>query len=128
MTVFLSTEDTREQRVSNESFADLAGLGELPDKGFIVRPVGDTEIVLCKVGGEVFAVENRCSHAFSTFDQGRLRGNRLMCPLHGACFNVRDGKPYGPPATLPIRIFAVRVEGDRVLVDVSENPGDPRPV
>ena len=105
--------------MSDSGFTDVAGLDELPDKGFIVRECGDTEVVLCKYKDGVYAVENRCSHAFATFDDGRLRGNRLMCPLHGACFNVCDGKPFGPPASMPIRTFTVRVEGDRVLVDVN---------
>jgi 3-phenylpropionate/trans-cinnamate dioxygenase ferredoxin subunit len=104
--------------LSDSSFTDLAGLDELPEKGFIVRPCNGTEVVLCKYKDEIYAVENRCSHAFATFDDGRLRGNRLMCPLHGACFNVCDGKPFGPPASTPIRTYAVRVVDDRVFVAV----------
>lgn len=99
---------------------DLAGLHELPDKGFIVRHHGDLQLVLAKFRGRVYAVENRCSHAFARFDDGRLRGFRLMCPLHGACFDIRDGSALGRLATQPIRSFPVCVDGGRVLVAVGE--------
>ncbi len=105
---------------------DVAAVEEVPDKGFIVRQAGDTGVVLCRVQGELYAVENRCSHAFMSFDEGRLRGTRLMCPLHGACFDVRDGRPLGPPAKLPIQSFPVSVADGRVLVTVCADRPYPR--
>ena len=108
-----------EQVLADPGFTDLAGIDELPEKGFIVRSVGETQVLLCRFKGEVYAVENLCSHAFARFDGGRLRGNRLMCPLHGACFDVRNGAPFGPPATRPIASYTVKVENDRVLVAVA---------
>ena len=102
------------------NFVELAALDELPDKGFIVKTSGETQVVIAKFKEEVYAVENLCSHAFARFDEGRLRANRLMCPLHGACFNITNGESFGPPASQPIRSFAVQVDGDRVLVDLGE--------
>ncbi len=104
--------------MSELEYVDLAGIDEVPEKGFITRSVGDTGVVLCRVKDALYAVENRCSHAFQTFDGGRLRGVRLMCPLHGACFDVRDGKALGAPASMPIRAFELKVENKRVLVAV----------
>ena len=106
--------------MTDKQWTDLASVAELPEKGFIVRQHGDLQLVLARVKGEVYAVENLCSHAFARFDEGRLRGVRLMCPLHGACFDVRDGKALGRPATGPIRSFAVAVENDRVLVELAD--------
>ena len=76
--------------------------------------------MVCRFRDEYFAVENLCSHAFARFDEGRLRGFRLMCPLHGACFDIRSGEAMGQPAGRPIRSFAVRIDGDRVLVDLAD--------
>ena len=104
--------------MSDKEFTDLAGADELPQKGFIVRSVGETQVVIARFKDEIYAVENMCSHAFSRFDEGRLRGNRLMCPLHGACFDITNGEPFGPPATRPIRSFAVKTEAGRVLVAI----------
>ena len=105
--------------MSDPDYTDVACRDEIPERGFVTRQVGDTEIVLCRSQDRVYAVENRCSHAFAKFDGGRLRGHRLMCPLHGACFDVRDGQPLGRPAVRPIRTFPVRLEGERVLVGVA---------
>ncbi len=102
------------------NFVELAALDELPDKGFIVKESGETQVVIAKFKGEVYAVENLCSHAFARFDDGRLRANRLMCPLHGACFNITNGESFGPPAARPIRSFPVQLDGDKVLVDLGE--------
>ena len=109
--------------MENGHYIDLAGTDDLPAKGFIVREYGDIQILIAKFKDEVYAVENLCSHAFARFDDGRLRGFRLMCPLHGACFDIRSGEAMGRPATGPIRRFDVRVEADRVLVDLADAAG-----
>ena len=106
--------------MDNASFVDLVGLNELPAKGFVVREHGELQILIAQFKGDVFAVENLCSHAFARFDEGRLRGFRLMCPLHGACFDIRSGSAMGLPATGQIRSFGVRVEDGRVLVDLGD--------
>ena len=104
--------------MSNGEFVDLASADEVPAKGFIVRASGEIQVLIARFKDDIYAVENLCSHAFSRFDDGRLRGNRLMCPLHGACFNITDGSSFGPPASRPIRSFAVRIEAGRVLVAI----------
>lgn len=73
-------------------------------------------IAVCKVNGEFFAVENKCSHAESTFDDARLRGYRLLCPLHGAVFDVRTGGVVSAPAIHPIKTYPVRVVGNEIQV------------
>ena len=125
MTVFLSLADARlrqtpesrplkERDVPDEHsqtvpFTPIADEDAVPDKGFACFDADGTGVVLGRFRGEVFAVENLCSHALSTFDDGRLRGFRLMCPLHGATFDIRDGSCTGAPASRPIRSFPVRV-------------------
>ncbi|MEM8817178.1 MAG: Rieske 2Fe-2S domain-containing protein [Pseudomonadota bacterium] len=104
--------------MSDAQRVDLAGTEELPAKGFIVRQHGELQVLLASVKGEIHAVENLCSHAFARFDEGRLRGVRLMCPLHGACFDIRDGRALGMPASGPIRSFPVTILDERVLVDL----------
>jgi 3-phenylpropionate/trans-cinnamate dioxygenase ferredoxin subunit len=80
--------------------------------------VAEVALVICRFRDEYFAVENMCSHALATFDDGRMRGYRLMCPLHGATFDIRDGSVTGAPATRPIQSFPVRVVEGTVEVDL----------
>ncbi len=73
---------------------------ELPDLG----PHG---VLVCRVAGTLYAVENNCSHRDSPLSDGRLRGSLLTCPLHGAQFDVRTGAHQGPPAFAPIICYPV---------------------
>lgn len=99
-----------------QQFIAVAAAADIAEKGFSTFEVGDIRIVICRFRDEFFAIENRCSHAMATFDTGRLRGYRIMCPLHGATFDIRDGSCTGAPATRPIRSFPVRVRDGRVEV------------
>lgn len=68
--------------------------------------------------GAVHAVHNVCSHAYANMNEGRLRGTRLICPLHGASFDVRTGAVLGAPATVPLKSYPVRVVDGRIEVQV----------
>jgi 3-phenylpropionate/trans-cinnamate dioxygenase ferredoxin subunit len=68
--------------------------------------------------GNVHAVHNVCSHAYARLDEGRLRGTRVICPLHGASFDVRTGAVLGAPATVPLASYPVRVVDGRIEVQV----------
>jgi 3-phenylpropionate/trans-cinnamate dioxygenase ferredoxin subunit len=102
------------------NFTAAATTEQLGENRIFCTAVGGHAVLLCRVGDSYHAVENRCSHAEATFEHGRLRGHKLLCPLHGAIFDVRDGKVLGPPAFNPIRCYPVRVVGDQVQVAVPE--------
>jgi 3-phenylpropionate/trans-cinnamate dioxygenase ferredoxin subunit len=81
--------------------------------------IGNREIVVCHTREGVFALDNMCTHAEARLCEGRLRATRLVCPLHGASFDVRDGRVLGPPADVPLPVHAVRVVDGVVEVAVS---------
>lgn len=85
--------------------------------------VAGVRLVLCRVDEAVYAVENQCSHADATFDKGRVRRHKLLCPLHGAIFDVRDGSVLSAPAFRPIKSYPVQIEDGQVHVklDVQES-------
>jgi nitrite reductase/ring-hydroxylating ferredoxin subunit len=74
------------------------------------------EILICHTREGVYALDNICSHAHARMCEGRLRATRIVCPLHGASFDIRDGKVLGPPAVLPLATFQVRVVDGTVEV------------
>lgn len=80
--------------------------------------VGTTPVLLCNVDGELYAVEDVCTHDGGALDAGELDGYRVMCPRHGAFFDVRTGKALTLPAIFPLPTFPVRIEGDDVYVEV----------
>jgi 3-phenylpropionate/trans-cinnamate dioxygenase ferredoxin subunit len=77
----------------------------------------DTAILLCNVDGEIFAIEDLCTHDGGELDQGELDGCRIECPRHGAYFDVTTGAALTMPAILPVRTFKVRLEGDAIFVE-----------
>lgn len=70
--------------------------------------------------GDFYAVEVWCSHQKVSLMNGDLEDYELMCPLHGACFDIRNGKHLSLPAVRPIEAFPVKVEDGKVLVEVEE--------
>jgi 3-phenylpropionate/trans-cinnamate dioxygenase ferredoxin subunit len=80
--------------------------------------VDDVEVLLCNVDGELYAVEDVCTHDGGPLDQGELQGCKIMCPRHGALFDVTTGRALTLPAIVPLPTYDVRIEGDDVFVDV----------
>ena len=90
-------------------FLPVLALSELPVGAMRAVMIGTRELLVCHTKEGVFAVDNICSHAYARLCEGRLRGTRLICPLHGASFDVRDGRVLGLPAAQPLAAFAVRL-------------------
>jgi 3-phenylpropionate/trans-cinnamate dioxygenase ferredoxin subunit len=80
--------------------------------------VDGVPVLLCNVDGELYAVEDVCTHDGGALDGGELDGPRIMCPRHGAFFDVTTGKALTLPAVSPLPTFPVRVAGDDVWIDV----------
>ena len=100
-------------------FLPVTPAAAIEEKQFACFELAGVHLVVCRFRDDYFALENQCSHAQSTFDDGRMRGYRLMCPLHGATFDIRDGSVAGAPATRPIRAFPVRIVNGMVEVDIA---------
>jgi 3-phenylpropionate/trans-cinnamate dioxygenase ferredoxin subunit len=79
--------------------------------------VDGIEVLVCNVAGELYAVEDVCTHDGGALDAAELDGCRITCPRHGAQFDVTTGKALTLPAVSPLPTFAVRVDGDDVFVD-----------
>jgi 3-phenylpropionate/trans-cinnamate dioxygenase ferredoxin subunit len=76
-------------------------------------------IAVVHAEGEWFAVSDICSHADVSLSEGEVDGCTLECWLHGSRFDLRTGRPSGPPAVTPIPVYPVSVEGDTVFVTVA---------
>jgi len=70
--------------------------------------------------GEVYAINDICSHANVSLSEGEVEDCMIECWLHGSSFDLRTGKPSGLPATKPVAVYPVKIEGDDVLVSVNQ--------
>jgi 3-phenylpropionate/trans-cinnamate dioxygenase ferredoxin subunit len=76
--------------------------------GYLVR--------IAKVGGRLYAFEDRCTHDDSPFDDAPIEDCEIICPRHGARFSLESGEALSPPAYEPLRIFEVREFEGRIQV------------
>ena len=104
------------------SFERVCALSEVPEDGALRVELPDVDIAVVNFDGDVYAIEDVCSHAEIALSEGEVEdidgAPTIECALHGSCFDLRTGEPTNLPATEPVPVYPVRVEGDDVLVDV----------
>ncbi|MFC4563955.1 bifunctional 3-phenylpropionate/cinnamic acid dioxygenase ferredoxin subunit [Nocardiopsis mangrovi] len=86
-------------------------LDDLP-KGESLRVAADVPIAVFNVDGEIYAVDDTCTHQNASLSDGWLEGCFIECPLHEAAFDLRTGMPTCPPAKRPVRTHPVTVRPD----------------
>jgi 3-phenylpropionate/trans-cinnamate dioxygenase ferredoxin component len=79
--------------------------------------VDGTLVVVINLDGQFYAIEDVCTHDGGPLGEGRLEGAQIICPRHGARFDVRTGDALTLPAFEPVPTFEVKVEGGDVLVE-----------
>ncbi len=111
---------------------EIAGASELKDGSMKKAKIQKHEILLAKVDGRYYAVDNRCPHFGGDLSQGKLEGTTIVCPRHLSKFDLRDGhviqwtywmgiklnlaKAFRPPRAL--KTYSVKEEGAKILVDI----------
>ncbi|MFJ1754382.1 non-heme iron oxygenase ferredoxin subunit [Kitasatospora sp. NPDC088134] len=77
-------------------------------------------VAIVRTDEGVFAINDTCSHANVSLSEGEVEDCMIECWLHGSSFDLRTGKPSGLPATRPVAVYPVKIEGDDVLVSVNQ--------
>jgi 3-phenylpropionate/trans-cinnamate dioxygenase ferredoxin subunit len=75
-------------------------------------------ICVARVGDEVFAIGDVCSHSDASLSEGDITDFKIECWLHGAEFDLRTGEALTPPAVAPVKTYSVTVDGDSVTVEM----------
>ncbi len=102
----------------------LCALAELTDSEALRVELAEVDIAVVKVGDEIFAIEDVCSHAEVPLSEGEISGCTIECELHGSRFDLRTGKPTGPPASRPVPIFETSVVDGDVYAELSAPIGE----
>ncbi len=98
-------------------FVQVAKVGAIAPGKAIRVEIGDEPIAIFNVDGDLYAIGDTCSHEEASLAEGDVYGTCVECPLHGAEFDLKTGRPRTLPAVVPVPTYAVRVEGDDVLID-----------
>ena len=103
------------------AFQRVCALADLTDGVPLKLDVDGLDVAVVQHDDEVFAIEDECSHAAVALSEGDVEDCTIECWLHGSRFDLRTGKPTGLPATEPVPVFPVQIDGDDVLIDLGEN-------
>ncbi|QHY94876.1 3-phenylpropionate/cinnamic acid dioxygenase ferredoxin subunit [Streptomyces sp. S4.7] len=102
------------------NFVRVCGLTELEEGTPKRVELDGVPVSVVRAEGEVFAINDICSHANVSLSEGEVEDCSIECWLHGSSFDLRTGKPNGLPATRPVPVYPVQIQGDDVLVSVTQ--------
>lgn len=100
---------------------DVGAADEICDETPVAAQAGGQPLALFRLGGEVFALRDKCSHGNARLSDGYIEDGCVECPLHQGLFDIRSGAPRSAPCTEPVRSFPVRVVAGRVEVEVADS-------
>jgi nitrite reductase/ring-hydroxylating ferredoxin subunit len=96
----------------------VCALGELADSVPLGAKVDGEPVAVVRADGRVYAIRDVCSHAEVALSEGEVYDTTVECWLHGSCFDLETGEPTGLPATEPVPVYPVRVQGNGPDADV----------
>lgn len=103
---------------SQLDFVEIAPASELPNGERLFVDVGDKTLVIFNIAGQLFAIGDVCSHDDGPVGEGDLEGYNIVCPRHGAEFDVRTGKVMQMPAVVDIPAYPVKVVDGMIQVGI----------
>ena len=80
--------------------------------------IGELEILVVNLNGQIFCLDGRCTHAGAPLAEGTLNGEVLTCPWHGSQFNVTNGAVWRGPAEKKLRVYPSTVKDKSVFIEV----------
>lgn len=99
-----------------ETFVKVARTADIQPGTMKCVRVGGRPILIANVDGAFYATDDTCTHEDTSLSRGHLAGDVVKCPLHNSRFNVRTGEVLEDPAEENLRTYALRVEGEDILV------------
>lgn len=99
-----------------EEFVIVASVDDLPSGRMTCVEVQGCRLLVANVDGTFYATDDTCTHEDASLSSGSLHGDYVKCPLHGSRFSLRTGEPVEEPADEPVNCYAVRVDGNSILV------------
>ena len=97
-------------------FVRVGQLTDFPPGSLKMVEVGGKHVLVANMAGELFAIENTCTHRGGPLNEGTLEGKVVTCPWHGGQFDVTTGKVVGPPPGTDEPAYSVKVQGNDVMI------------
>jgi 3-phenylpropionate/trans-cinnamate dioxygenase ferredoxin subunit len=104
-----------------DGFVRVCSVADLPSVGAVQAEIAGNRVAIVRdSAGDIHAIDDTCSHANVSLSEGDVEDGEIECWLHGSRFDLRSGKPTGLPATVPIAVYPVKIDGDDVFVSVTK--------
>jgi nitrite reductase/ring-hydroxylating ferredoxin subunit len=100
------------------NIVEVAGIDELEPGQAKLIEVDGKEIALFNCNGKYFAIDNECTHVGGPLCEGELDDGKIICPWHGAEFDLKSGKAVAPPAEEDVRTYNVSIDGNTVMIEI----------
>lgn len=104
----------------------VANIEAVPAGEVRVLTCGGRELAVANLGGEVYAIDNVCTHDGGPLGEGQLRNGRIICPRHGAAFDPKTGRALTLPAVRGVRAYSAAIEDGGIYIDCPEQAGEER--
>jgi len=99
-------------------YIPVGSVNELREGQRLFIEIDETPIVILNIAGKYFAVADVCSHDDGPVGEGNIEGFEMICPRHGARFDIRSGRALALPAFVDIPAYPVRMVGDQIEVGI----------
>ena len=93
----------------------------LPGAGTQIKLDGRDPIGIYRLDDEFYAIDDICTHARATLSMGDMDGETIVCPFHAGSFDIRTGAAVAWPCIVPLKAYAVTIEGDTLCVDLDDD-------
>lgn len=107
------------------SWVLACSLAKLDEDAPVQVDIDGIPVCLVRTGGAVHAVRDECTHESVPLSDGEVANGAIECWLHGSRFDLATGRVLSPPATRPVAVYGVRIDGEDVLVRLGAGRNDP---
>jgi 3-phenylpropionate/trans-cinnamate dioxygenase ferredoxin component len=102
--------------VATPRFVRVGRVSDVPPGGSEVFEVEDKRVAVYRLSDGFYAIDDVCTHDGGPLAQGEVEGDQVICPRHGARFDIKTGTALSLPAVTPVTSYPVRIEGEDILV------------
>jgi len=121
VTATMTSTVTEDGAEAADGFVRVCSVDDLPTVGAVQAEIGGKLVAIVRdSAGDIHAIDDTCSHANVSLSEGDVEDSAIECWLHGSRFDLRSGKPIGLPATTPIAVYPVKIDGGDVFVSVTK--------
>ncbi len=102
-------------------YVRVCAVDDVSEEGALAVVIDDTPVAIVRSGGQLYAIEDVCSHENVALSEGEVERGTIECWLHGSRFDLKSGRAIGPPATEPVPTFPVKIDGGDVWLAIHES-------